>query len=144
MDDLFVVYRYLTNSRHTTDHQNPYNSAHRTFNSYLEIERELASYASKIRTAGGLQWSEAEKLTEHILTGFETGLNTHHGDVLSAAMNFMQKYLSFDEIGDLIEACKHEQARMQREEDEEDETRAKEERQFLLDSGSMIEDQSVS
>lgn len=138
MDDLFVVYRYLTNSRHTTDHQNPYNIAHRTLDSYLEIERAIVYYANKIRTTGGLQWSEAEKLTEHILTGFETGLNNHHGEVLSAAINFMQKYISLDDIGDLIEACKHEQARMQHEEDED---RAEEERQFLLDSGSMIEDQ---
>ncbi|SRR5579884_115486 len=141
MDDLFVVYRYLTNSRHTTNHQNPYTSAHRTLDSYLEIEREIASYANKIRTTGGLQWSEAEKLTEQILTGFETGLNSHYGDVLSTATNFMQKYLSLDDIADLIEACKHEQARLQREEDEEDEARVEEERQFLLDSGRMIEDQ---
>ncbi|HZT98088.1 MAG TPA: hypothetical protein VFA10_00415 [Ktedonobacteraceae bacterium] len=138
MDDLFVVYRYLTNSRHTTDHQNPYTIAHRALDSYLEIECEIASYANKIHTTGGLQWSEAEKLTEHILTGFETGLNNHHGDVLSAAIHFMQKYLSLDDIGDLIEACKHEQARLQREEDE---ARAEEERQFLLDAGSMLEDQ---
>ena len=118
MDDLFVVYRYLTNNRHMTDDQNPYTIAHRTLDSYLEIEREMAYYANVIRTTGGLDWDEAEQLTERLLAGFETGLNTYHGDVLRAAQSFMQKYISSGDIGELIEACKHEQARMQREEEQ--------------------------
>jgi hypothetical protein len=141
MDNLFTLYRYLATNRHLTDEQNPYTRAFFVLDSYLEIEREIASYADIIRSTGGLQWSEAEELTQRILTGFETGLNSHHGTTVSAAIDFMQKYISLDDIDDLIEACKHEQARMQREEDEESEARADEERQFLFDSGRRIEDQ---
>lgn len=141
MDDLFVVYRYLATNRHRTDEHNPYTIAFRTLDSYVNVERDIASYANKIRTTGGLQWSDATKLKESLLTGFETGLNTYYGDPLSAAIAFMRKYIDLAEIETFIAVCKGEQARMQREEDEESEALEEEERQSSLDSGSMIEDQ---
>lgn len=141
MDDLFVVYRYLALNRHKTNEHNPYNVAFETFDAYVDIEREIAYYANKIRSTGGLGWDEAEKLSERILTGFETGLNRHHGTTLSTAIDFVQKYISLDDIGKLIEACQEEKARMIREEDDESATRAEEEHLFVLDSGEGIEDQ---
>jgi hypothetical protein len=120
---------------------NQYNVAFKPFDSYVDIEREIAYYAGKIKSTGGLSWDEAEKLSERILTGFETGLNRHHGTTLSAAINFVQKYISLDDIGKLIEACQQEKARMIREEDDESATRAEEEHLFMLDSGRGIEDQ---
>jgi hypothetical protein len=120
MDDLFVVYRYLTHSRHTTDHQNPYNVAHRALDSYLDVEPEIAYYANRIRTTGGLTFEEAEKLTERIVAGFETGLNNYHGETLPAAIDFMKKYISLDDMPELIDACQQEQSRMQHEIEEEE------------------------
>lgn len=142
MDDLFVVYRYLALNRHKTDEDNPYSVAFETLDAYVDIEREIAYYANKIRSTGGLGWGEAKKLTERILTGFEIGLlSRHHGTTLSAAIDFMQKYISLDDIGLLIEACQKEKARMIREEDEESARAEEEEHLFALDSGEGIEDQ---
>lgn len=128
MDDLFVVYRYLALNRHRTNEDNPYNVAFQALDSYVDVEREIAYYASKIKSTGGLSWDEAKKLTERLLTGFETGLNRHHGTTLSTAIDFIQQYISLDDINKLIEACQEEKARMIREEDNESADRAEEER----------------
>src|SRR5712692_8270694 len=117
MDDLFVVYRYLALNRHRIDEHNPYNVAFETVDAYVDIEGEMAYYANKIRSTGGLNFDEAEKLTERLLIGFGTGLNRHHGTTLLATIDFVRKYISLDDIGKLIEACQEEKARMIREQD---------------------------
>jgi hypothetical protein len=119
MDNLFIVYRYLALNRHRTNDDNPYNVAFRAFDSYVDMEREIAYYAGKINSTGGLMFEDAEKLTERLITGFETGLNNHHGATLATAIDFVKKYISLDDIGKLIEACQEEKARMIREEQEE-------------------------
>lgn len=109
MDDLFVVYRYLALNRHRTDEHNQYNVAFQTLNAYVDVEREIAYYADKIKSTGGLGRDEAEKLTERILTGFEAGLNRHHGTPLSTAIDFIRRYISLDDIDKLIEVCQEEE-----------------------------------
>jgi hypothetical protein len=116
MDDLFVVYRYLALNRHRTDESNPYNVAFHLFDDYVATEREIAFYADKIVSTGGLSWEEAEKFTERLLINFETGLNNHHGATLTTAIDFVKKYIALDEINKLIEACQEEKARMIRDE----------------------------
>src|ERR1022692_4852360 len=133
MDDLFVVYRYLALNRHRTNESNPYNVAFQAFDSYVDMEREIASFAGKIKATGGLGWEEAEKLTERLLTGFETGLNNHHDTTLAAAIDFVRKYISLDDIGKLIEACQEEKARMIREDDEESAAIEAKQHLFTLD-----------
>ncbi len=144
MDNLFVVYRYLALNRHKTDERNPYNVAFDVLNSYADIEREIAYYANKISSTGGLSFDEVEKLTERLLTGFEIG-RIGHDTPLLAAIDFVQKYITYisldgDDIDKLIEACQQEKARMIREEDDESALRAEKKRLFVLDSGG-IEDQ---
>ncbi len=145
MDDLLRLYRYLVTNRHATDDmtngENPYNTAYRALDSYLDIERELSYFADKVHTGGGFEWDAAKQLTDCLLTGFETGLMNQHGGALSAAIDLMQKYLSSEEIEQLIDACRKEQKRMEREEDAESEAREEEKRLFLLESGEMSEDQ---
>ena len=139
MDDLFVVYRYLTLHRSRSDESNPYNVAFEALDDYINVEPEIAYYAKRIRETGGLDWSEAEKLTERILTGSETVLNRHYETTLSTAIAFVHKYISLDDIDMLIKACEREKARMIREEDEESAAMEEEERLFALEQG--IEDQ---
>ena len=133
MDDLFVVYRYLALNRHRTNESNPYNVAFQAFDSYVYMEREIATYAGKIKSTGGLSWEEAEKLTEQLLTGSETVLNNHHDTTLAAAIDFVRKYISLDDIGKLIEACQEEKARMIREDDEESAAIEAKQHLFTLD-----------
>lgn len=148
MDDLLRLYRYLVNNRHVTENffpapndSNPYDTAYRALDSYLDIERQLSYYADKVHGKGGFEFDTAKELAEVLVTGFETGLNNHYGAALPTAINFMQKYLSSEEIDKLIDACRQEQKRMEREEDAEDEARQEEERLFMLDSGERSEDQ---
>lgn len=119
MDDLFTVFRYLATNRNATDKQNPYSIAFSALNDYIETQSEIAFYAKKIRDTGGLTWDEANALTEHILIDSEVGLIKHHGSPSAAAIRFIERYVSLEKIGELIESCQQEQARMQREEDEE-------------------------
>jgi cobyrinic acid a,c-diamide synthase len=141
MDDLFIVYRYLVLNRHRTNDDNPYNAAFRAFDSYVDMEREIAYYAGKISSMGGLDFEDAEKLTERLLTGFETGLNNHHGTTLATAIDFVKKYISLDDIGKLIEACHEEKARMIREDDDESAARDEALHFYRLDSSEGIEEQ---
>lgn len=73
MDDLFVVYHSFVKHRHQPGRQNPSPIALSTLDSSLEIAREMAPYAYRIHSTGGLQWSEVEQRTQSLMTGFETG-----------------------------------------------------------------------
>lgn len=145
MDNLLVLVHYLANNHASNmlrkDEDNPYSVAYRALDSYIEISRELDTYGERIRSTGGLDWNEAKKMTEYLVTGFETGLNNHHDTTLQAATSFVQKYLNIEDIDKLIDACHQEKKRMEREEDEEDAARAEDERQAFLASGEAIEDQ---
>src|ERR1022692_796126 len=123
MDDLFVVYRYLALNRNSENlsptykdgKDNPYNVAFQTIDAYVDMEREIAYYANKINKSGGLAWTEAEHLTERLLSGFETGLINYNETALATAIGFMKKYIALDNINKLIEACQEEKTRMIRE-----------------------------
>ena len=117
MDDLFTVYRYLATNRNTTDERNPYNIALSALNNYIETQSDITFYADKIRETGGLSWEESNSLTEHILIDSEVSLIHHHGSPSAAAIRFIERYVSLEEMGKLIEACQQEQARMQHEKD---------------------------
>jgi hypothetical protein len=67
-------------------------------------------------------------------------LNRHHGTTLSAAIAFVHKYISLDDIDMLIKACEREKTRMIREEEEESAAMEEEERLFALDSGHGVEE----
>lgn len=114
MNDLFTLYRYLATNKHATDEHHPYNAALSALNGYSETQGEIAFYAKKIRETGGLTWDDANNLTEHILTDCEVNLIHHSGSPAAAAIRFVERYVPLEEIGNLIEACQQEQARMQR------------------------------
>jgi hypothetical protein len=105
VDDLFIVFRYLALHRSRTDEYNQYNVAFEALDDYVNILPEISHYAERISKTGGLDWDEAEKLTERLLTGFETGLNRHYGTTLSTAISFVQKYLASDDIEKLVSFC---------------------------------------
>ncbi len=155
MNDLFTVYRYLALNQQDerflalsqepdpdeSDPVLPYTRAFKMLDAYVDIQNEIQFYSTQIRSTGGLTWDEARRLAGEILTGYEVGLIRGHGSPLTAAIDFVQKYIGLNDIDALIEACEAEKKRMEHEDDEESAAREEEERLFDLDSGARQEDQ---
>ena len=103
MDNLFVLYRYLVQSKHLTDENVPYNCALRALNTLLEILRTLDYYGNEVRDRGGLDFTDAELIEKNIVEGYAVGLFSHHGEsVKEMLVAIVEKYLPLEDFDFVI------------------------------------------
>ena len=112
MNDLFYLYRYLSQNQHPQEEDNRYNVALRALEPVLDILRELDFWGSWIREHGGLDWNQADKVREEIITGHKAALVSHFKTSLSAIIDFAGEYISLNNIDTLLEALQKQKQEM--------------------------------
>lgn len=113
MDNLFILYRYLANSQHRNDEDNPYNVALRAVENFLDIQKDLENpWGRRVLESGGFMWEEAEHITEHLMLGHKTALCAQFDSSLEAVKDFAQSHIDLSEIDALIDALQQQKQAM--------------------------------
>lgn len=102
MDNLFVLYRYLVQSRSRTNEDSNYNIALRALENVLNIIIELEPSAQMVKDNGGFDWEQAERLRDRIIEGHQVGLVDHYGTVKEMFVALAEKYLPLTDFDFVI------------------------------------------
>lgn len=118
MDKLFRLYRYLSQCKHRENDDNSYNVALRTIEPVLDNLAELESWGQHIIDTGGMQWDDADKITERIIEHHKTALCEHSGTGLEAVVNFASTHIQVNDWDELIARCQEQKATAIKEEED--------------------------
>jgi hypothetical protein len=108
MNTLFTLYRSLAQNQ-PGDPENSYTTAYRALESFLDILNEMDYWGEQVHERGGLDWEEADRLTERLTDGFKTALCSIKGDAVKAIHDFTESYIGlkdYDPLLTLIEQSK--------------------------------------
>jgi hypothetical protein len=101
MDKLFTLYRYLAKNQNG-DPENSYTVAYHALESFLDILNEMEYWGKRVHDHGGLDWDEAERLTQRLTEGFQAALCVINGDAVKAIHTFTESHLALEEYDTLF------------------------------------------
>ncbi len=110
MEKLFRLYRYLSQCKRPEDEDNSYNVALRTLEPVLDNLAELESWGQNIIDTGGIQWDDADKITERIIEHHKTALCEYSATGLEAVINFASTHIQTNEWDELIARCQEQKS----------------------------------
>jgi hypothetical protein len=96
MDNLLRLYRYLSTCYHV-DQESAYGDTYRALEQVLDLLGELDWWGRCLIEHGGMDWEQAEALTERIIEMHKTALCDHAGQSsLEAILDFAQTHIPLE------------------------------------------------
>lgn len=112
MEKLFRLYRYLSQCKHRENEDNSYNVALRALEQVCDLLGELDYWGQHIINEGGMQWEDADRITERIIDHHKTSLCEYaHQNAITAIIDFASTHTSTKEIDEVCKLLQEQKAK---------------------------------
>jgi len=118
MSELFTLYRYLVRSQDRRNDDNQYNQALRALEPVLDLITELEAWGKNIEEGGGIDWDDAQTITDRIAAGHRAALCAFADGAANAIIVFAAEALPLQGYDRVIEVLKEQQEKEKKLEEE--------------------------